>query len=247
MPASRVTPGTSSPATPSPGTPQRTPDGRHARWDSHREARRRELIDAAIIAVRDYGEAVGMDQIAAVAHTSKAVIYRYFADKADLYRAIGQRMAGRLLGLMTTSVGRESDPRLRARAVIDAYLGVLDETPELYQFVARTTLTNRRGADGALIEDFVSMVDKLVTDSLRADLAERGMNPDLASPWASAMLGFVRSAGDWWLANRAMMTREQLADYLTALLWDGAAVFYSSAGVSGEPTSARAVFGALPG
>jgi AcrR family transcriptional regulator len=193
------------------------------------------------VAVRDYGESVGMDQIAAVAHTSKPVIYRYFGDKADLYRAIGQRMAGHLLALIGTAVEAESDSRARLKAGVDAYLGVLDETPALYRFVVNGT------ADGALLNEFMALVGGLITKELRDDLAAKGVHPDAATPWSTAIVGFVRAAGDWWLANRAMMTREQLAEYLSSLLWGGAASLYASVGVQVDVTPPPGVFGALPG
>ena len=51
------------------------PDGRSTRWDQHRAARRRELVDATLRAIRQHGAGVGMDDIAAVAGTSKTVVY----------------------------------------------------------------------------------------------------------------------------------------------------------------------------
>jgi AcrR family transcriptional regulator len=57
-----------------------TVDGRSSRWTAHRAARREELIDAAVIAIGRHGASVGMDQLAAIARTSKPVIYRYFLD-----------------------------------------------------------------------------------------------------------------------------------------------------------------------
>lgn len=210
-------------------------DGRSIRWDAHREARRNELINAAVVAVRDYGTAVGMDQIAAVARTSKPVIYRYFDDKADLYRAIGQRMARQLLDLIGSAVEAETDSRARMRAGIDAYLRVLEDTPTLYSFVV----------DGALVGEFMALVGALITKELREDLAAKGVHPGAATPWSTAIVGFVRAAGDWWLANPATMTRGQLAEYLSSLLWGGAASLYASAGVAVDVTPPDGVFARL--
>jgi AcrR family transcriptional regulator len=218
-------------------SPSSRPDGRSTRWDAHREARRDELIDASIVAVRDYGEDVGMDQIAAVARTSKPVIYRYFADKAELYRAIGQRMAKHLLDLIGTAVEAETDPRLRLHAGVDAYLSVLEGTPTLYRFVINS--------GGEQLNEFMALVGGLITQELRDDLAARGVHPDAATPWSSAIVGFVRAAGDWWLANRSLMTREQLAEYVTYLLWGGAASLYASVGVDVDVTPPPGIFGAL--
>ena len=52
-----------------------------------------------------------MDQIAAEAKTSKPVVYRYFTDKADLYLAVGQRVAQGLVDRITEAVDGQPDGR----------------------------------------------------------------------------------------------------------------------------------------
>src|SRR5581483_431520 len=93
-------------------------DGRASRWTEHRVTRRVELIDAAIVAVKRHGTDVGMDQIAAIARTSKPVIYRYFTDKNDLYRAVGQRVIARVVEALA-AIPHDSEPQTLMRASID--------------------------------------------------------------------------------------------------------------------------------
>src|SRR3954467_11735136 len=62
-------------------------DRRDSRWDEHRRARRRALVDAALAAVSRHGAGVGMDEIAVAAGTSKAAVYRHFADRGELHTA----------------------------------------------------------------------------------------------------------------------------------------------------------------
>ena len=64
-----------------------TTDGRDTRWATHREQRRRELVEDTLRAIRKHGAGVGMDEIAAQAGTSKTVIYRHFGDRAGLIAA----------------------------------------------------------------------------------------------------------------------------------------------------------------
>ena len=66
------------------------PDGRATpAGTSHRETRRAELVEAAVAAIDEHGPSASIAEIAASAGVSKPVLYRYFADKDDLYRAVG--------------------------------------------------------------------------------------------------------------------------------------------------------------
>lgn len=65
-------------------------DRRRERWREHRQARRAELVEAAVRAIGRKGHDVGMDDIAAEAGISKPVLYRHFSDKSELYLAVGE-------------------------------------------------------------------------------------------------------------------------------------------------------------
>jgi AcrR family transcriptional regulator len=199
-------------------------DGRSIRWAAHRAARRDELIDAVVEAVQRHGTEVGMDQIAAVARTSKPVIYRYFADKNDLYGAVGRKVISEVLA--TLPVAAEGTPaREIFQAYVDAYVGFISERPALYHFIGRyqpvesgdPTDPNRLMADA-------------IAAQLGRGLALVGGDATLAHPWGEASVGFVRAAGLWWLDHPDRMTRAELTEYLTTLLWDGAAAIYAKSG-----------------
>ena len=217
------------------------PDGRRSRWDSHRATRRDELIDAAIAAIGEHGAGVGMDQIASAARTSKPVIYRYFTDKTDLYRAVSERLVGRVLSTLLDVAAGNPSPRRLIHASIDAYLGLLEDNPELYRFVAEHPLVDS-GA-GAGITAFSSVVADLLNRQLAEQLREGDLDPAFAHPWGEAIVGFINAASLWWLDNRDAMSRVQLADYLGALLWGGAAGVYQYVG---QPADARPAPGVFP-
>jgi hypothetical protein len=69
------------------------------------------------------------------------------------------------------------------------------------------------------------LADQLA-DSLRAG----GLDPAYAHPWGEAIVGFISAASLWWLEHPGAMSRPELADYLTALLWGGAAGVHLFAG-----------------
>ncbi|MDQ2837435.1 MAG: TetR/AcrR family transcriptional regulator [Actinomycetota bacterium] len=198
--------------------PARKTDGRSARWDAHRLARRAELVALTVACVEQHGSSVGMDQIAAFAGTSKAVFYRHFADKADLYRAVGQQLAAGLGDQLSSKIAEQSDPRGMVTAGIEAYLAVLDKNPALYRFVVSNPILERAGGDP--VADYTGLIAARL-DELIARLPGPLSDPVLRRPWGTAIVGLVKAAGDWWLDHPDAMTRSQLAESLTTLLWGG--------------------------
>jgi AcrR family transcriptional regulator len=240
IPVSRLTlPNSAGPGNAEPGKPAR-PDGRSARWADHRAARRSELIDAAIVAISRHGIGVGMDQIAAVAGTSKPVIYRYFADKHDLYRAMTQRVVGEILVTLDQTTTDGPSPREVIQASVDACFALLDAHPELFRFIAAHPLLvdEATGAE----TDFASVVANLLARRLAEHLESVGLDPAMGAPWGTAIVGFVRDAGLWWLENRGTISRDQFAGVIGALLWGGAAGLDQTVGGHADARSAPGTF-----
>ncbi|MDP9117547.1 MAG: TetR/AcrR family transcriptional regulator, partial [Actinomycetota bacterium] len=215
---------------------------RSSRWAAHRERRRGELIDAAMVAIGRHGATVGMDQIAAAASTSKPVIYRYFSDKFDLYRAVTQRVVATVLATLADATAANPAPRELMHAGVDAYLGLLEANPQLYRFVARHPLVEPSGGDQAPT-DFGTVVADLISRQLATTLTAIDLDPALAHPWGEAIGGFISAASLWWLDHRDAMTRSELAEYLTALLWGGAAGVYQFVGQKVDARPVTGVFG----
>ncbi len=92
-----------------------SPDGRSTRWDQHRATRRRELVEATLRAIRKHGAGVGMDDIAAVAGTSKTVIYRHFSDRQGLYAAVCESVDALILHNLDLATGTGRARTRRAR------------------------------------------------------------------------------------------------------------------------------------
>lgn len=191
-------------------------DRRASRWDDHRRSRRAELTDAAIAAIREHGASVGMDDVAAAARTSKTAVYRHFADRTQLYVAVCERVAEVLLGQVRTAMDSATGPRTKTAAAIAAYLRLIEHDPEVYRFVVHRPLV-----EADLVADLVSLIGDQVADVIAEQLRSVGADPAPAVPWGHGVVGMVRSAADNWIARPAGMSREQLADHLTALAWAG--------------------------
>src|SRR3954469_11842490 len=116
-------------------------DGRRSRWTEHRRARREDLVVAAVEAVRDAGPDFAVDDVARSAGVSKTVIYRYFTDKDELVDAVLERISTvillpRLLGEIAVE---HPDDRAGLRAVIAAFVSLIEDEPELYRFAYAQT------------------------------------------------------------------------------------------------------------
>lgn len=200
------------------------PDGRNARWTEHRRERRHQLTEAALRAIREHGATVGMDEISAVAGTSKTVIYRHLGDRLGLFRAVCEAVDTRILkdfrrALSAGGADHEdafgADPRPVVVAVLESYLALVEKDPEVYRFVTRRPLV-----DVPVDEDPLAGLSDTIADALAgllsATLEARGRDTSAAGPWAHGLVGFVRESADRWLATpdrapRAVMV-EQLAD-----------------------------------
>ncbi|TWP49318.1 TetR/AcrR family transcriptional regulator [Lentzea tibetensis] len=209
------------------------PDARRERWKGHREARRAEFVEATIKAVARLGPDVGMDDIAAEAGVSKPVLYRHFADKSDLYLAVGQRATEMLMDRLGPAIAEDGPIRERIKRIVDAYLTVIEENPNLYRFVVRGSFVDRPVEKDVVSEDkelIATSLARLLGDYLRSYEMDSGG----AEPWAHALVGMVQNAGDWWL-ERQSMSRESLSDYLATIIWHAIDGLLRSAGVHADP------------
>jgi AcrR family transcriptional regulator len=192
-------------------------DRRDSRWDAHRAQRRRELVDATLAAVGKHGAGVGMDEIAAEAGTSKTVVYRHFADRAELHVAVCNRVASQLLPKLREAIESSGQPRQMVAAAIETYLAFLEADPELYRFVVHPPHLD--GPDP--IDTLSDLVGEQAAAAVSVALQQSGRDPAAAAPWGHGVVGLVRSAADWWLRAERPMLRSELAAHLTELAWSG--------------------------
>lgn len=201
-------------------------DRRDSRWDEHRRRRREELVDATLAAVGRHGADVGMDEIAAEAGTSKTVVYRHFADRAELYLAVSARVADDLLPRLRRAVVDTAGPREMVAAAVDTYLAFVEADPELYRFVVHGVPQIGAGPvdrspDSDPIGSLSDVVSHQAADLITIALRRAGRSTDAAQPWGHALVGLVRAAADWWLRTGRPIPRATLTAQLTDLAWSG--------------------------
>lgn len=211
------------PAAPTPtGTPGPARDGRDMRWEAHRTRRRRQLVEAALRAIRTHGAGVGMDEIAAAGSTSKTVLYRHLGDRAGLYRAVVAAVDERILADLAAAGARGGDVVERIGQMVRSYLELVERDPEIYRFVVTRPLETPEGGAGDPVHRITDRIAEQLTSVLHEHLRGGGAvaaeADRLAPVWAHGIVGMVRTVSDAWLASRADGRAHPGADEVTRTL-----------------------------
>jgi AcrR family transcriptional regulator len=187
------------------------PDGRRLRWADHRAQRRAAFVTAGVAAIDEHGPDASAEQIAAAAHVSRTVLYRYFRDREDLRTAIADRVAAAVVDSVVPhlSLGPQSTPRDVIENAVGEIIGWLDEHPNLYYF-----LRSRRGGLDAIESTLADRVSELLTFVL----VLFGLDEQRAEPAAHGIVGLVESVGGWWLARRSL-SRERVTAVVCESVW----------------------------
>jgi AcrR family transcriptional regulator len=193
-------------------------DGRSTRWDSHRAERRADLCRAARRAVHHRGPDLSMDEMATAMGTSKSIVYRYFTDKSGLQAAVGTAVLEEMADAFSEAAHHAGPAQERLRSMVAIYVTMLTGSPNVYRFVTRVD------EETSTLSTFISTVTEYVAEPLRTVLAETGSDVGLAVPWAAGVVGFVRGAGEQWLAAppERRPAPESMVDLISTWLWSGA-------------------------
>jgi len=189
-------------------------DGRSTRWSAHREARRAELVEAAVAAIDRLGPLAGIDDIALAAGVSKPVLYRYFTDKADLLAAVGAWGADTVLERLLPSLIAEGTLRERVDLGCEAYLAAIEEHAGVFLLLVQ----HRPDGDSDPLAGGKATIAAAIARVMGDTLRELGVDSAGAEPWAHGLVGLGLSTGEWWLTRRTM-SRTAVATYLSAFVW----------------------------
>lgn len=189
-----------------------TTDGRATRWAQHNLDRRRELVEATLRAIRRHGHTVGMDEIAAEAGTSKTVIYRHFGDRTGLYEAVVQSVHDFILGNLTVPLSAGFEPARLVTELADAYLGVVEADPQIYQFVVQ-----RPDGAGDPVLGVTNRIGDAVSAAMGAWLREHGLDDAPANTWGHGVVGFTWAVADRWILTDLRRPRPDIVAFVERL------------------------------
>lgn len=195
-----------------PGARTAKPDRRSERWQEHREARRAELVAAAVAAIDQYGPSAGIAEMARAAGVTKPVLYRYFEDKNDLYRAVGHWGADEVLRTLRATLSGDASIRQKINQGCEDYLTLIETHPQVFFLLVE----HRTNTDP--LHDGKELIAASVARRLGEILRSLGVDTGGAEPWAHGIVGLGLAQGEWWLRRRTM-SRAAAASYLADFIW----------------------------
>ena len=188
------------------------------------EERRESILSAAntVFGQRGY-DTVRIDDVAAAAGISKALIYEHFRSKQELYAELMNRAALEMLDRIV-SAGSEPDAEGGARRLergATAGFSFVAEKPEAFQMfvrdvtdpeIAKQQAALRRGAVAAMVG-----LMEMEPVQTRTGLERRHLEQ-----LAEMVVGGFYALGDWWLRNNEADVSE-LVSMMVSFMWLGLA------------------------
>ena len=174
------------------------------------DQRREELLDVGseLFAALPFDQ-VSLDDVADRAGVSRALVYRHFAGKRELFTAIYQRAADRLLAATVFDPGLPLVDQIDAglRAHFDYF-----ESNRNTVLAANRVLAGDPHVEAIIGDELTQLADRLV-----AVTGLRGHSRTLLAATMTAWLAYVRVLSVEWLTHQAF-SREELHDLCVGAL-----------------------------
>lgn len=189
-------------------------DGRQLRWDKHNQARRQQILDAAleVIELGAPGDEYHVQQIAERAGLNRTVVYRHFADRADLDLAIRTHVMDGFTEQLAPAVTIDGTINEIIRRIVSTYVDWTVSHPALHAVAAQE-------GSGAF-QHGIDRIAAMLTDILELAIAMLGVDLDeneeaLVDPLSYGLVGAVHGTVRRWVAREP---REPSASSLSELL-----------------------------
>ncbi|WP_067827152.1 TetR/AcrR family transcriptional regulator [Actinomadura kijaniata] len=179
------------------------------------DERREELIAAALQLFSTRApEDISIDDVAAAAGASRALVYHYFGGKYELYLAALGSAAKQLSDLLEPPT--EGSPLERLRISLERYFDFVESHAAGYTALLRGGPADRSGEVGEIVDGIRQLLLSRILTALEIEAPPPVLRITLRSWMAS-----VETAGLDWLENRDLerdLLERLLVDHLVVLL-----------------------------
>lgn len=218
----------------------RSGDGRKARWEQHNTARRLQIIEAAVTLAEEQppGTELHVRQVAERAGVGRPVVYRYFADRADLDRAVQDHVLEMLRDAVAAGVGLDGTVEQIIHRIVAGYVHWAAAHPSLHRLAEEDRSgPGEVGALETVIKQIVDLVAEFFTSAIELLHVELDED-DLAAldPLIFGLVGQVFGAVRRWLwRTERAPSADALADALARAIWHEISGLAADRGVRLDP------------
>jgi AcrR family transcriptional regulator len=184
--------------------------------------RRKVLLGAALEAFSERGfHEVTLDEVAARAGVSKALIYEHFASKRELVRALLDTYVHELLGRLAEAIAAAEPGEERMRTGVDAVLRFVEQRPGAWRMLFRNS------GDPDIADLFAALQAEAagaIASAMAADATEVGMapppTPAQIEMLAQQLSGAVQAVATWW-TDHPEVPRAGVLEMVMDFCWVG--------------------------
>ena len=183
-------------------------------------ARRRQLLDVALVAFADGGfHGTSMDDVASAAGVTKPVLYQHFGSKRALYIELLNDVGGQMMDVIAKAAAEADGPHRQVEAGFRAYFRFVERREQAFRLLFGGGSKRDEG-----FADLVRLVEGAIAE-LIASFITADLPPEQTLTLAHGIVGMAESTCRHWLWQRAegatTATADELADQLAELAWAG--------------------------
>jgi len=187
-----------------------------------RSARRAQLLESALeVFVAQGYHAAAMDDIAERAGVSKPVLYQHFPGKLDLYLALLEQAADRIIGATRQALASTPDNKQRVAATMRVFYDYMSNAQGAFRLVFESDLTNDDGVR-ARVERVENSCAFAIADVIQEDT---GLPRPEAELLGMALAGMAQVTARYWVQSGRSIPRDEAARLLAQISWRGISGF----------------------
>jgi AcrR family transcriptional regulator len=187
-----------------------------------RKARRAQLLDSALeVFVAQGYHAAAMDDIADRAGVSKPVLYQHFPGKLDLYLALLEQSADRIIDATRGALASTTDNKTRVLATMQVFYDYVANAQGAFRLVFESDLTNEPA-----VKAQVDRVTAVCADEITKVISEdTGLPAEASRLLAVSLVGMAQVSARYWLTEGGEINQSDAATLVSGLAWRGISRF----------------------
>jgi AcrR family transcriptional regulator len=187
-----------------------------------RKARRAQLLDSALeVFVAQGYHAAAMDDIAERAGVSKPVLYQHFPGKLELYLALLEQSADRIIDATREALASTQDNKMRVLATMQVFYDYVANAQGAFRLVFESDLTNE-----PLVRAQVDRVTAVCADEVTKVIHEdTGLSDEASRLLAVSLVGVAQFSARYWLDSGGDLDQSAAAQLVASLAWRGISGF----------------------